>query len=315
MFNKKPINRRDHIVHLAHYYALRIVGMTLQGWPVEVCLWLAGVLGDGLFLIDRRHQKRAMSNIRRAFPEKSEAWIRDIARRSFRNEVFCLGIEFFFTTRKINLTSFTKVLKFDSFGDTMDLMIRNERGLVMLTGHYGNWEVLGYTLAALGFETTSVARPLDNPYVYDFVIGVRERMGQKIIAKKGMTAEVQEALENREAVGFIADQDAGKKGMFVDFFGRKASTYKSIGLLAMHYRTPIIVGYARRVEGKYEFHVGTQDIIKPADWEAQPDPLLYITQRYTKAIEQIVRDAPAQYLWVHRRWKTRPRGEAAETYE
>lgn len=289
--------------------------MTLHGWPIEFCLALAAMLGDGLFAIDAKHRKRAMDNIRRAFPEKNEAWVRDIARRSFRNEVFYLGIEFFFTTRKINLTSFTKVLKFEGFGKTIDLMIKNDRGLMMLTGHYGNWEVLGYTLAALGFETTSVARPLDNPYVYDFVIGVRERMGQRIIAKKGMTEEVQQSLERKEAVGFIADQDAGKKGLFVDFFGRKASTYKSIGLLAMHYRTPIIIGYARRVEGKYQFHVGSKDVIYPEDWEAQAEPLVYITQRYTKAIEDIVRDDPAQYLWVHRRWKSRPKGEPLETFD
>jgi KDO2-lipid IV(A) lauroyltransferase len=280
-----------------------------------VGLWLGGVLGDGLFLIDARHRKRAMSNIRRSFPEKSEVWIRDVARRSFRNEVFYLGIEFFFTTRKVNLTSFSKVLKFDSFGNTIDMMIRNERGLVMLTCHYGSWEILGYAMAALGFETTTVARPLDNPFVYEYVIGVRERMGQKIIAKKGMTEEVTKALDAAKMVGFIADQDAGKKGLFVDFFGRKASTYKSIGLLAMHYRLPIIIGYSRRVEGKYLFHVGTQDVIHPSDWEKEGDPLLYITQRYTHAIEQIVRDDPGQYLWVHRRWKSRPKGEPPETYD
>jgi KDO2-lipid IV(A) lauroyltransferase len=289
--------------------------MTLQGYPVEIGLWLAGTLGNLLFQVDARHRKRAMSNIRRAFPGKSEKWIYDIARRSFQNEVFYLGVEFFFTTRKIRLTSFRRVLTFDQFGKTLDMMLRNDKGLLMLTGHYGNWEVLGYTLAALGFETTSVARPLDNPYTYDFVIGVRERMGQRIIAKKGMTDAVQEALEAKQMVGFIADQDAGKKGMFVDFFGRKASTYKSIGLLAMHYRIPIIVGYARRVEGKYQFHVGTQDVILPDEWDREADPLTYITQRYTRAIEQIVRDAPAQYLWVHRRWKTRPKGEATETYD
>ena len=79
----------------------------------------------------------------------------------------------------------------------------------------------------------------------------------------------------------------------------------------MDYRTPIVIGYTRRVEGKYEFHLGTQDIIYPHDWESQPDPLLYITQRYTKAIEDLIRGDPGQYLWVHRRWKTRPKGEAA----
>jgi Kdo2-lipid IVA lauroyltransferase/acyltransferase len=306
---------KSKLAQYAEYLALRVIGMTLNSWPVDFGLWLGGTLGDFMFHFDKKHRDRAMGNLRKSFPEKDERWIRDMARRSFRNEIFYLGVEFFFTTRKIKLDAFTRVLKFDDFGETLDLMLRNDRGLVLLTGHYGNWEVAGYAMAMVGFETVSVARPLDNPYVYDYVIGVRERQGQRIIAKKGMTEEVQAALEQKQLVGFIADQDAGKKGLFVDFFGRKASTYKSIGLLAMHYQTPIIISYARRVEGKYQFVLGTQDVIHPRDWEGQPDPLLYITQRYTRAIEDMIRTDPSQYLWVHRRWKHRPRGEAPETFD
>src|SRR5688572_26893587 len=155
----------------------------------------------------------------------------------------------------------------------------------MLTGHYGNWEVLGYALATLGFETTSVARPLDNQYVNHWLLGVRERMGQRIIAKTGATEEVTEVLANNGVVAFIADQNAGPKGIFVDFFGRKASTYKSIGLLAMRYEVPVVIGYARRVQDRFRFQMGMQDIIHPEDWKNEPEPLRYITQRYSKAIE------------------------------
>lgn len=306
---------RSKIRDYLQYLALRLVSMTVQCWPIEVSLWIAGALGDGMYFLDKKHRDRSLANLRRSLPEYSEAKLRDIARRSFRNELFTLGVEFFFTTRKIRLSTFKKTIVFDNFKETLDLMARNERGLIFLTGHYGNWEVAGYAMAMLGFDTLSVARPLDNPYVYDFVIGVRERMGQRIIAKKGMTDEVQVELDKGGMVAFIADQDAGKKGMFVDFFGRKASTYKSIGLLAMHYDVPVIVGYARRVEGKYQFHLGTQEIIHPADWKNEPNPLLYITQRYTTALEKVVRADPSQYLWIHRRWKSRPKGEVDEAVD
>jgi KDO2-lipid IV(A) lauroyltransferase len=103
--------------------------------------------------------------------------------------------------------------------------------------------------------------------------------------------------------------------MFVDFFGRKASTYKSIGLLAMQYEVPVIIGFARRTDKPFHFQVGAQDIIHPKDWQNQDDPLRYITQRYTNAIEDMVRKDPAQYLWVHRRWKSRPKGEAPEQFD
>jgi Kdo2-lipid IVA lauroyltransferase/acyltransferase len=195
------------------------------------------------------------------------------------------------------------------------MLMEHRHGVIKLTGHYGNWEILGYVLATLGFETTSIARPLDNPYVNEFLLGVRERQGQRIIAKKGATDEVLNVLENHGAIGFIADQNAGSKGIFVDFFGRKASTYKSIGLLAMQFEVPVVIGYARRHQDRFQFDLGVQDIIWPAEWKDHDDPLRYITQRYTTAIEDFVRADPGQYLWVHRRWKTRPKGEVAEKYD
>ena len=146
-------------------------------------------------------------------------------------------------------------------------------------------------------------------------MGIREKKGQKIISKKGATDEVTQVLDNRGVVGFIADQNAGTKGIFVDFFGRKASTYKSIGLLAMQYKVPVVIGCARRIDDQFKFLLEAQDIIYPQDWEDQPDPLRYITQRYTKGIEDFVAKDPGQYLWVHRRWKTRPKGEPAEAYD
>jgi KDO2-lipid IV(A) lauroyltransferase len=144
---------------------------------------------------------------------------------------------------------------------------------------------------------------------------VREKQGQRILDKKGAVNEVTDLLDAGKAVGFIADQNAGTKGMFVEFFGRLASTYKSIGLLAMRYEVPVVIGYARRVNDRFHFKLGAQDVIYPEDWKSQDDPLRYLTQRYTKAIEDIVRADPGQYLWVHRRWKTRPKGEVAEQFD
>ncbi|HXE54060.1 MAG TPA: lysophospholipid acyltransferase family protein, partial [Tepidisphaeraceae bacterium] len=264
--------------------------------------------------IDRRHRERALANLRRSFPEMSERHRERLARRSMQQMVM-LFVEVLFTTRLIRLDTWAKYVELENFREVMDLLLRRERGLVLLTGHYGNWEILGYVLATLGFSTVSIARPLDNPYVSRFLFDVREKTGQKIIAKKGATPEITSTLDEHGAVGFIADQNAGTKGLFVDFFGRKASTYKSIGLVAMQYEVPVVIGYARRVNDRFHFRVGAQDIIYPADWKSQPDPLRYITQRYTAAIEQIVRVDPGQYWWVHRRWKTRPKGEAPEAFD
>jgi KDO2-lipid IV(A) lauroyltransferase len=230
-------------------------------------------------------------------------------------ELFMLFVEVLFTTRLIRVDTYARYVELHNFQPVLDLLLKQERGLILLTAHYGNFEILGYTLATLGFPTSSIARPLDNPYISDWLFGVRERHGQEIITKKGATEAVIDTLEAKGAVGFVADQNAGTKGIFVDFFGRKASTYKSIGLVAMQYEVPIVIGYARRINDQFKFHVAAQDIIYPADWADQDKPLNYITQRYTKAIEDFIRTDPGQYWWLHRRWKTRPKGEQPEKYD
>jgi KDO2-lipid IV(A) lauroyltransferase len=177
---------------------------------------------------------------------------------------------------------------------------------MVVTGHFGNWEMAGYSFAAMGFATTSVARPLDNPYLNDYILGLRQRTGQTIIFKEGMTDEVIGRLRRGIPVGFIADQDAGRRGFFVDFFGRKASAYKSLAYLAMEENVPIFVGGAYRTGDRFHYRILMTDAIYPSEYPKSLDGALAITQRYTAGIEKIVRMAPDQYLWVHRRWKTRP---------
>ncbi|MDB5353658.1 MAG: Lipid biosynthesis acyltransferase [Phycisphaerales bacterium] len=305
---------RNDLLDRLTYVALRLVSMALHCFPVDTNLRTAKVIGELLYRFDRRHRERAVGNLRRSFPDFPDRQLHALARRSMQQLVM-LAVEVLFTTRLIRLDTWARHCRLENFRQTLELLLSRERGLIMLTGHYGNWEILGYALATIGFETTSVARPLDNPYINDWVMGVREKQGQKIVGKKGATGEVTDVLDRRGAVGFIADQNAGSKGIFVDFFGRKASTYKSIGLLAMQYEVPVVIGYARRVDDRFHFAVGVQDIIQPEDWKAQEDPLRYITQRYTKGIEDMVRGDPGQYLWSHRRWKTRPKGEVAEAFD
>jgi KDO2-lipid IV(A) lauroyltransferase len=305
---------RNDLIDRLQYFGVRIVAMVMQCWPVNANLRAAKFLGDLLYRFDRKHRERALANLRRSFPEMSDIQRRLVARRSMQ-ELFMFFVEMFFTTRLIRIDTWARYIALENFAKPLELMLKNESALIMLTGHFGNFEILGYVLATLGFPTSSVARPLDNPYISDFVFGVREKQGQKIIAKKGATEDVVNVIESGGAVGFVADQNAGSKGVFVDFFGRKASTYKSIGLLAMQYEVPVVIGYARRINDEFKFVVGAQDIIFPDDWKTQADSLRYITQRYTKALEEIVRADPGQYWWVHRRWKTRPRGEVAEAYD
>src|SRR4051794_29008655 len=203
---------RSHLVDRIQYLALRGVAAALHCFPVDTNLRTARLIGSLMYRFDKRHRDRALGNLRRSFPDMPEPQRHRVAERSMQNLVM-LAVEVLFTTRLIRLDTYSRYVELYNFPETLGLMLRGDRGLIMLTGHYGNWEVLGYVLATLGFPTTSIARPLDNPYVSEYVFGVREKTGQRIIAKKGATTEVTEVLDQKGTVGFIADQNAGSKGM------------------------------------------------------------------------------------------------------
>jgi KDO2-lipid IV(A) lauroyltransferase len=301
----KPRNKYlDYTV----YIALRLFAMFVHMFDWQTNYRTGAWLGNLLFRVDRRHRTRAIAHLRLSFPDWPEEKYKSVARASLRNLVY-LGLEVLFTTRLITPGQWRKHITLTNMADTIRLLMARKTGLIMLTGHFGNWEVLGYTMAALGFPSVSIARRLDNPYIDKYIFGIRSKAGQMIIDKRGAAATAPGVLADHGAVGFIADQDAGKKGTFVDFFGRQASTYKSIALLAMEFDAPIVVGYGKRLREHYQFELGVQRLIWPKEWKDKDDPLTWITQEYTKALEDVIRTAPEQYLWVHRRWKHRPKGQ------
>jgi Kdo2-lipid IVA lauroyltransferase/acyltransferase len=301
------------IMNFAQYFGARFTAMMLGLFPVNANLQTARDIGGLIYRIDRKHRRRALENLRASFPDMPEKQLDAIAERSMQHFIE-LVMDVLFTTRLIHIESWHRHVRLVNMREPLRVLLRGQ-GAIVLTGHYGNWEILGYTLATLGFETYSVARPIDNPQIDAWLLGVRERRGQIILSKRGVTTTALDVLQKKGVLGFIADQNAGPKGMFVPFFGRLASTYKSIGLLAIEHNVPVIVGYARRRNGQFAFDMGVQDVIYPEDWKNYPrelfkDELHYLTTRYTKAIEDFVREDPTQYLWIHRRWKTRPKGEA-----
>ena len=260
-----------------------------------------------MYHLDGKHRRRALRNIMRSFPGMSGERGARIAEQSLQH-FLQLGVEVMFTTRLIHLDTWSRYICLHDLSEALEVML-SDRPKIMVTGHYGNWELLGYTLATLGLDMDALARPIDNPLVNRWLTDVRQKRGMRLITKWGATEQMVGIMEDHGTLAFIADQNAGEKDLFVPFFGRLASTYKSIGLLAMRFNAPVVCGYARRLGPGFAYEIGTTDVIYPEDWHAQPDPLYYLTARYMRAIEAMVRLDPAQYLWVHRRWKTRPRHE------
>ena len=302
------------LVWLIQYAALRLVETALQCFPMEANLRTARWAGDLLFWLDRTHRERALENLRASFPGAREGALRQIARRSCEHLIM-VGAEVLCLPRLMQFNRFLEYV--DVSGCTESIRyVAGGNPCLLITGHFGNWEMVGYAMAAMGFPSTAIARPLDNPYLNDYILRLRQRTGQKILFKQGMTEEALGELRRGRPLAFIADQDAGRRGFFVDFFGRKASAYKSIAYLALEENVPIFVGGAYRTLDRFHYRIVMIDAIYPDAYPRSLDGAMAITQRYTTALERLVRLAPDQYLWVHRRWKTRPpleRSAAAET--
>ena len=302
--------RRNRTADYLQYLALRLAAMFVYMFDVRSVYRTARWMGELLWRIDRRHRRIACGHLRLSFPDWPEHKVHRIARKSMYNMLY-LGLEILLTPRLITPGRWRRHVRPVNLGEGIRFVLKGEHGAILLTGHFGNFEVVGYTMATLGFPTVAVARPLDNSYVWDYMVGLMESTGQKFLYKRGAMQTVGGVLGEHGSLSVVADQDAGRKGMFVDFFGRPASTYKSIALLAMRHEVPIIIGYGKRLSDAFEFEMGVSRIIYPQEWAEADDKPRWITQEFTRALEDIVREAPEQYLWTHRRWKHRPDGSVA----
>ncbi len=309
---KRRKKRKPHPVKdWLGYAALRILLFFLFRFSVDANLRFARFLGRLMWKHYNRGRERALENLRRSFPEKNEQWCIETGRRSFEQIVMLL-VDIFFTSRLINRDNCHQFANYKNLERTKWTMQQGQ-GVLMLTAHYGNFEIMGYMLGLFGFNIYSIARPLDNKYMNNYLLSLRKHTGQKIIDKKGATDKMDNIIKEHASIGFIADQDAGKKGVFVDFFGKKASTYKSIALLAMQYDMPVTIASSKRVGDKFLFEVAIHRTIFPDEWKDKDDPLTWITQEYVRETENFIRQDPSQYWWMHRRWKHRPREERLKT--
>jgi len=308
--NKKK-KKHHPVKDFAAYLALRIVVVFLSLFDIETNLNTACFLGRLLWKYYHRGRKRAVDNLRASYPQKSEQWIRNVGRRSFEH-LAMLAMDVLFTPRLVRKDNWLTYLRFKT-AERAKWMMKEGKGLLMVTGHYGNFEIIGYLISLFGFNIYSIARPLDNPFINKYLYGVRKQRGQRIVDKKGAAELMPRLAQKGATLCFIGDQDAGRKGVFVDFFGRKASTYKSIALIAITQNIPIAVGYSRRIDSSFCFEISVNRIIMPEEWAGKDHPLQWVTAEYTRAIEQFIREDPSQYWWLHRRWKHRPKGQLQQS--
>ena len=289
------------MLHYAAYLVVRSFICVLQALRMETCQVVAA--GLATLFADVLKIRRAVidDNLRHAFPEMSEHERRQVAWRMW-NHLFTLVVEIAHAPRKIHDTNWRDFLVLHR-ADALTRLGLGDLPVVLVSAHFGNFEMAGYLLAILGFPTYTVARTLDNPYIDDFLNRFRSRTGQHIIPKRGGYEQIVEVLARGQMMSFLADQYAGSKGCWVQFFGRPASAHKAIALFSLGNDAPMVIGYALRRGRPLHYDLVIDSEIDPRDGGEHVAGVPQLTQWYTSALERIIRQAPEQYWWIHRRWK------------
>jgi Kdo2-lipid IVA lauroyltransferase/acyltransferase len=261
--------------------------------------------------VSPRHYHIVLANMRLALGEgRSEAELAALARACYTHLGKCL-MEFI----RLPAMSHEEVRRVVALegSEHLEAALAGGKGAILLTGHLGNWEMIGARLAAGGYPVVAIARAQRDTALTDFILRTRESTGMKIYHRESAVKASLLALKSNEFVGMLMDQNAGDDGVFVDFFGHLASTAGGAAVFALRTGTPVLPCFGWR--NPDDTHTARIDapvpLVRTGD---RKQDILENTARYTKVVEAKIRAHPGQWFWLHKRWKSRPpqeRGQGA----
>ncbi len=293
------MNFYKQLIYKILYFFLKTVGLIPFGVSQKIAKFIAILF----FYVDKKHQRVVMESLAYGYPQDISIYqLRKNAMDVFYNTVLI----FFEISWSLwqNSDSFKKHCTFEGFINYVNAKNQG-KGVLLLTAHVGNWELLSIAISSLGFKTNFLYRPLDFAPLENLMVNIRSRFGSKPIPSSKSMRKILKALKNRESVGILLDQNVDwYEGVFVDFFGKRACTVTGLALIALKTKAPVVPVFLIRTKNGYKVQflneislVETNDKVKNIEIN---------TQNYTKAIENQIRCNLNQWFWMHRRWKTKP---------
>lgn len=277
--------------------------------PYEISLRLASILGFLSYYILPIRKKIVLQNIKKLYgdnPDKHE--IRRIARRCYQHTTMTFAeiiISPSFSDKKI-LSLFGHMEGEEYFKE-----VGSEQGsYFVVTGHLGNWELLGSYFVLRGVPLTVLARPLHNNLWDNYITTSRRKKGIQLLSTRESSRQIITHVREGRVVAFLVDQDARRNGIFVDFLGTPASTFAGPAIFMQRFKKPILPCFSVRTHNglhKIIFKSPILPIMKNGDYPTDDDTIQQIVQQYTHVLESVIREYPEQYFWFHRRWKTKPK--------
>jgi KDO2-lipid IV(A) lauroyltransferase len=300
-----PAQQRPSIRHRLEYLAVVSVVAAVRLLPMRAVLAAGTVLGRAFHAFDRSHRRLAIENLRAAFPVRTEAECRTIAREMFSHFGRLLAVLLKFSTMRPE--QMLACVEFEGEDRVVHAHAQN-RGVLLYTGHFGFWEINALVHALRLKPIAVLARPLDNPLLHNLLESVRMSTGNSVFYRRGAIRRVLRALEANQAVAFLIDQHMQPAdSVYVDFFNRPAATTSALAALALRTGAPVVPVFALPLPGG-RFRMVYEHAVEPP----RPDEehaIREFTQRCTDVLEMYVRRYPELWLWMHRRWRDVPAGE------
>jgi Kdo2-lipid IVA lauroyltransferase/acyltransferase len=293
--------RRSKSLDFCVYLVVRIFVCLVQAMPVATCAQAAKTLATLFHKVLKIRRGLVDENLQYAFPLLAPQERERLAWQMWEH-LFLMICEIAHAPRKIHDSNWRRYITLINRTELVGTLL-SDRPVVIVCAHYGNFELSGYALGLLGFPSYTIARPLDNPYLDRFVNEFRGSTGQYILPKMGSAQRVDALLSAGGTLVVLGDQSAGPKGCFVNFFGRPASTHKAISLFSLGSDAPLMVCYDRRVGEPLEHVIGLEALADPQAADSGLRTVPDLTRWYTHRLEDVIRRAPEQYWWLHRRWK------------
>jgi KDO2-lipid IV(A) lauroyltransferase len=302
-----PPKRKHSLAHRAEYALAHSLEATLSAIPERAADSLGRIIGSSLSRIGIRRDV-VESNLRLAFPERSDDWILDTMRRAYQH----LGREATAMMRLSKLHPQDVIDRTDAVGwNELESSLSLGKGVLLVTGHYGNWEIAAAAVAARGVPIAAIVRRQGNRLVDERLQQLRRDLGVETIYQGQAPARVPRILRANGVVGIVGDQDARRSGVFVPFFGHPASTHRGPALFALRLGAPVFSCIARRLPGDdIRYQVAGERVEFTPSGELDAD-IHSLTAELALRLERQVRLAPEQYFWFHKRWKTATDGSRA----
>ena len=278
------------------------------GWmPRRIAYPAAEIVASLGFRFARRQREAGIQNLRMALPEIDEPQRHEILRRSFSN-LGRLLVEFshFPDLNQANIADYVCYDGLEHYEDA----VRRGKGVIFLTGHFGAWEFSSFSHSVYGHPMKFVVREIDNPRVEKLIAAYRSLAGNVPIAKKNASRDILRALRNNETVGILVDQNTTRdEGVFVDFFGIPAATTTVTATLALRTGAAVVPGFLVWDCTARKHRLGFAPALELIETGDRARDVLENTRAFNRVLESYIRRYPDHWLWIHRRWKTRPEGE------